>query len=264
MKTPKYPKLRQHITLLSSQGWLTPLLESSEPRKEVLAQGQSNWHGVCEINKNARMPKLVVRVYLNAQQIIMAQLTQRQYLEACRLYDMAALFFEKYRLRGALDFNFSRQQAEKDLQNETVHREFLTAYEVGLIACGALPNADALAKKKQAIADGEKPIGSMRDQLKALVEWADAFSAGTEQHHGHMLEEQRQGFLTLRAELLGDRKQTQGILDTLSGLVRGQHEDLINLAKLEMRISNFSTQLTTIEEAFKQLVTILSQNPKKQ
>jgi hypothetical protein len=173
MNMPKYPTLRNHQELLANQGFLHRVLESSEPRIAILQQGQSQWTGVCQLNKYSKHPKVVVRLYLNKKYITIAQPSINNYLDACRLYDLAALFFIKYRIRGTdnIKFNYSREQAEYDLQHEVVHVDFLRAFEAGLLELGALPNEEQLEKLKFV----QPKVRSLRAQQTDLREMLNAF-----------------------------------------------------------------------------------------
>lgn len=229
MHKPKYPQLRQHQELIGQTGFLNPPIANDKPL--ILAQGQPFWKGVCELNKGStKAAKLVVRVYLQSNQFLITQLRPSAYLNACRIYDLSLRFFWKYRLRGELKddlFNFSLAQANFDLEHEPVHVDLLAGLEAGLIAAGALPNAEQLAKLT-AEAAAPKVETSLRKKV-------DTFPAMI----GGLVEEMRQNFLFLRGENLGHTQKLQS-LDT-------------RLANIEQRVG----KLDSMERALGQLVFIL-------
>lgn len=251
MHKPKYPQLRQHQQLIGQTGFLNPPIEND--RTLLLSQGQPFWKGVCELNKGGnRSSRLVVRVYLSGAQILIAQLLPAEYLNACRIYDLSLRFFWKYRLRGELKndhFNFSLDQANYDLEHEPVHADLLAGLEAGLIAAGALPNAEQLAKLT-AEAAAPKVETSLRKKV-------DTFPAML----GGLVEEMRQSFLFLRGEHLGHTQKLQSVLDTLDADGKSLHTYLESRAvQLDTRLANLELRtgkLESLERALGQLVIIL-------
>jgi hypothetical protein len=225
MNKPKYPQLRAHQELINTTGFMTKLHADSEARAALLALQTAEWCNVSLLRPDSKHPKLLVRVLVCGQQITVGQLPQKDYLNALRIADMALLFFWKYRKRGGAlptRFNFSLDQASRDMGEEPVHRGLLEDYENILISLKLLPSAEELSEQVALKAVGKGTNESIRDALEQL------------------LDEQRQGFLTIRGELLGMNKhisqleqQLTQLLTRLADMGTQQQEDMSRACREE-------------------------------
>jgi hypothetical protein len=148
---------------------------------------------------------------------------------ACRMVDALTSYFWKYRIRDTANengrFNFSRAQAELDLNNEPGLIDKMADLEVAWAADGAIPSLADLAEQKRLAA-----IPTVKTALRKKV---DIVLPEIQRALGSILDEQRQSVLTLRAEMLGDR---QHLNDKLESIDTAFKQILIVLTNLNSKI----------------------------